>query len=130
MELSPSSRANSRSASQEISHILWNPKVHYRVHKSPPLVHILSQMDRVHIFTPKLLSNIIPHLRLGLPLRFSDQNCVSTQHVLYVPQIQQHKLQLAKVKSSVCLTNYYDMKTYLGSRGIAPRVPKFDSRLR
>jgi hypothetical protein len=68
MQLSPSWKAASCAAIQELPSNLWNPKVHYRVHKSPPLVHIQSQIDPVHI-TPSYLRSILilsTHLCLGL----------------------------------------------------------------
>jgi len=76
------SEVNTHSASQEIPRLLWNPKVHYCVHKSPPLDTVLSQMHSVHTLSPyfpEIHSNFIfsstpRSLKLSLPFRFADHN--------------------------------------------------------
>jgi hypothetical protein len=54
MEQSPFWEAHRFAASQEIPLTLWNPKVHYYIHRCPPPVSILSQPNPVR--TPHLTS--------------------------------------------------------------------------
>ena len=73
MERITSWDANRFSASQEIPRILWNPKVRYRIHKCPPPVLILSQLDPVyvpHLTSWRSILIFSSYLHLGLPSYF------------------------------------------------------------
>jgi len=97
IQQSPFWEANRFSASQEIPRILWNPKVHYRIHKCPPPVPILSQLDPAHTRQSHFLNiyfKIIHPSTPGSPkwdlsLRFPHQNPVYASllsHTCYMPR--------------------------------------------
>ena len=92
IQQSPSWDANWFLVNQKIPHILWNLKFHYRIHKCPPPVPILSQNNPVHAPTSHFLkihlNIILPAMpessKWSLSLRFPHQNPIYASHLTHM----------------------------------------------
>ena len=142
MTQSPSWEANRFSASQEITHILWNPKDHYRIHKCLSPV-ILSQLESVHTPTSHFLkiqkwtctiqAPNIPSTRshVPFPLLTSYQSIRPSQGLSYwmvrntkpfyceelltpgpTPKLEDHTLSVVRG----CLLNIFAAALHIGGR--------------
>jgi hypothetical protein len=66
MKLNPANCA----VTEELPSILWNPKIHYHVHKSHPVALFLNQINLIHIilsYHSNIHLTLFTYLRLGLP---------------------------------------------------------------
>jgi hypothetical protein len=84
MKLSTTREDTTYVSTHELHSILWNPEVHYRIHKSLSLVPIPSQANPVH--------NTPIHLHLGLPngsfppITYVRSSCPPfVQHAMPIP---------------------------------------------
>jgi len=125
---------NSHSLSQEISPILWDSKIHYRVHKSQSLVAILSQMHPVNIFPPFFPRSILisSHLCLRIPIGLLPSRFPSKiLYALLIPPMRAvifaSFITIRSVPSNCCYNGYI---LGLSSMSMVRTIPSLSSRKR
>ena len=107
--MAESREANQFSASQEITRILLNPKFHSRIHKFPPPVSILNQLDPAHTPHPTSIRPILissSHLRLAFASGRSLSLNFRTK-TLYTPALSPIALHAPPISFSIVSPEKY-----------------------
>ena len=87
------SEVNRSSALRDIPCILWNPEIHYHIHKSLPRVRILGQLSPGHATNPNswrsiFISPSTPRFSsLSLSLMFPYQKSCRSMHLSSYPYV-------------------------------------------
>ena len=87
-----SSEANNRLAGQEVSRHLWTSKVHYRIHKIPPLVRVINYSQYVIILSSQKRLGLPPahdpqvhYFKYCVPINFVSFHCALHFHPIWLP---------------------------------------------
>jgi hypothetical protein len=110
--------ANRFSASQPISHTLWNTMVHYGIHNSPPSVSLHRQINPVQAPTSHFLKNdlnIIFPSTPGSYLRFQHQNPVCTFRLPIRATCPTHLILLDFITRTIYTEQYRSLSSSLCS---------------
>ena len=75
--------ANSSSAAQEIRGILWNPKVHYRIQKSPLLVPVWKHINPVHTNSTSPLPSCFLEIHFNIILPSAPFLCKTKEDICW-----------------------------------------------
>jgi len=86
MEQSSSWEDNSCSSIQEIPCFLWDRRALYRVHKNPPLVYVLSQMNPVQTHPPycSKVHSVFTLSSMAGSTKFSSLQVVFVQSIVFI----------------------------------------------
>jgi hypothetical protein len=104
MELNPSRGAASCAATKEFPCILWHPKMHCLVHRSPPLVRWTNPTHATPSYLTKILLILSTHLRLDFLMVSSGFPTNNLYAFLFCPS---HRPWLFQDENSVLFKGCY-----------------------